>query len=600
MKGWHRWVIAFACFVVAFGLRLSATELNVKADPLNNAYEFYNTYQNQTVFIPVSETDGEICFGTRAGNAGSSAGVSYGTVGWQVFVQDKSGRVLQRINYKRGGNYLKQRDERVVNNYTYILYTLSLRVILGQLNSTAREAVNSGNAYMKLNACMVVNKFGTLTGSMDNNGNITGTIYTDYTSMCNSYEWSQGAKEGFRAYYDKTIENIYRSLSLNGGLGVERVSGAGTYIYGSKVSIDAVMKKGYVFAYWSGSSTCYTQKAVVTLSDNYAYTAYGRASSCRIYYYRNLNGSDTVYTSATYYYGSGAKSYAKPSWTQSGYQLWGWSSQRNASKPEYVAGSNLADDYVWTHQSGVNLYAVWQPNSYTIRYEIEGASHLSSPVNTRVGEVLRVDDSMRNSRTGYPVLFWSTRQDGMGLRLEPGQTIDVTTLAKSVGVFNSTGVEIKLYGVWACAPEILAEDYYFSLEEARNGLITEEKLASYIRCQDDIDGVIRYGRNGINDLYIENFAPERYQSLTEDACLEERIIACNSIGYSTIVVVKIHVVDTSFHVVETNVRKRIRFVSKKYLFSEDGNLREAAEGGLPENSLWRIKTEYLQILRDIY
>ena len=55
----------------------------VKADVYDNAYTFYQTYENEMVFKSGENNQGEIYYATKA-KKDSSAGIRYVTLGWKV------------------------------------------------------------------------------------------------------------------------------------------------------------------------------------------------------------------------------------------------------------------------------------------------------------------------------------------------------------------------------------------------------------------------------------------------------------------------------------------------------------------------------------
>ena len=589
-------------FAIAFLLLCGIPCAEAKADVMTDPYEFYQTYGNRTIFVPVSETDGEICFGTAAGIAPSGYAVSFRTEGWQVQVQDMSGRTLDRIHYKRGGDYLKERGrEKVVSNIEYNLYTIRLQTILSHLNGEAMLAVRQGKAVMKLNACMVVHKWGVDSGYMDADGTMHGFVYTDYESMCNSFGWPQQAKETFKGYYGKQIENIYRSLSLGKGQGVQSVSGNGQYLYGTRANFYATMERGYEFAYWSKDRSFYENPASFIMNRDYSLVAYGRKKYCKIRFLRNQEEKDTVKAERTYYYGEDKGTFGDRDWKKEGFYLEGWSKEAGSLISAYSVNDAISDDFVIeNHAKEVKLYGVWKPNHYRIVYKASDMSTWTTEESVDYSQSLVMKEDAVNSKTGLPIFSWKLYAMGEVFSFEPGQLVTVQELTEKLGIQNENHGTIVLHGQWASVPEIEGQDFYFSLEEARSGILTEEHFSSYVRCKDETDGKISYGIHEKNRFVFLFFQPEKYLDACESTVFTEILYAKNSIGYERELEIKVHLVDTSFRKIETNLRRRIRFVEKDSLFHPSGELKEASEGGLREESCWRKEEEYLKLLKRIF
>lgn len=576
-------------------LSTGAQYTEVSASPLDDSYQYFLKYGRETTFVPISQTDGEICFGTAAGSASSSDTIRYSTVGWQVCVVDGGGNILQRINYKKGGSYLTKRaPTSEVDHVKYNLYTIRLSTILGHLNSSAKRSVENGSAAIKLNACMTVVRNNVPSGSMDDSGRISGLVYTDYVSLCNAVDWSEGTKNFFKTYYGKQVKDLYRKLEVKCGTGIAGVYGGGNYIYGTAVRIQATPLKGYVFGYWVGSKSIYQQSADVVMSDNYVYTAYGTATYVTVTYYRNQTERDMVSTDRNLYYGKKGQTLLVPDWTNPGYSLSGWSEIRGGTV-KYAVNQYVIDEFVWTKQPRLNLYAAWKPHEYTISFEAKEGDYLPESVRTNITQNVGMPAGVRNMATKNTVYSWNTAKDGSGLDIRAGEIISVRELADYTGKINTNGAEITLYAIWSEAPVIVAEDYYFSAEEASQGKITEELLAKYVSCTDRYDGSITYGENAANQFIMLDFDASRYLDVHENTDFEEIFYARNSLGNERRLEVTVHIVDTSIRWKEKNCRTRVRFIKKDYVMGEEGEALAEEEGGLRANSVWRQK-DYWDLL----
>ena len=106
----------------------------------------------------------------------------------------------------------------------------------------------------------------------------TGTRTVYVRSVCDTTYYS--AANSANASKSTTVY----SVTLTAGTGVSAVSGAGNYITGASVSIDATVKTGYTWTNWTGSSTITTKATSVTVNDNKSYTANATANTYTIEY----------------------------------------------------------------------------------------------------------------------------------------------------------------------------------------------------------------------------------------------------------------------------------------------------------------------------
>ena len=115
----------------------------VKAAPLDNAYEFYQIYGKQISFVPLENGDGNIYYVSRGKSSTSS--IRYALIGWQVSILDSKGKVLDKIYYVRGGKNMVQLDKRTVNGYVYTLYKVTWSNLKSRMSDKARAALDKAD-----------------------------------------------------------------------------------------------------------------------------------------------------------------------------------------------------------------------------------------------------------------------------------------------------------------------------------------------------------------------------------------------------------------------------------------------------------------------
>ena len=170
----------------------------------------------------------------------------------------------------------------------------------------------------------------------------------------------------------------------------------------------------YPYAIGTGGSTtvrCWVQASV------FPYATYG------VYY--NANGGSGAPSAQTKTYGTNLTlSSTRP--TRTGYTFKGWATSANGSVV-YGAGS------IYTANAGVTLYAVWQINTYAVRYDANGGTGAPSAQTKTYGTTLKLSSTIP-TRTGYTFKGWATSASG--------------SAAYAAGANYTSNAAITLYAVW--------------------------------------------------------------------------------------------------------------------------------------------------------
>lgn len=152
---------------------------------------------------------------------------------------------------------------------------------------------------------------------------------------------------------------------------------------------------------------------------------------------------------------------------------------------------------------------------------------------------------------------------------------------------------ITLYAIWDTCPGILAKDRYYTLKQAKEGMITQQELLSHAKAFDREDGEICAGTDFEKNTCFEiaDYSPEEFTCFTQTGSVEKIYRVIDSSGNFFLMPVTIYIVDTA----PTQLTKRelygtTRFLSEKY-FGQD-----AKNGGLDNNSVWRRDPEYKSAL----
>ena len=144
----------------------------------------------------------------------------------------------------------------------------------------------------------------------------------------------------------------------------------------------------------------------------------------------NANGGSGAPSSQTKWYGESLTlSSTKP--TKTGYTFKGWSTSSSATSATWSAGGT------YTRNESNTLYAVWQANTYTIKYNANGGS--GAPSNqTKTHNKTLILSSTKPTRTNYNFEGWSTSSTATSAKYPAGGSYTDNKAA-------------TLYAVWTLA-----------------------------------------------------------------------------------------------------------------------------------------------------
>ena len=253
-----------------------------------------------------------------------------------------------------------------------------------------------------------------------------------------------------------------------------------------------------------------------------------------------------------------------------------WAENSLAGK-QYATGSeyNLIQNTV--------MYAIWdgeiKPITYIIRFGGNGAT---------AGEMADIQAKYDEQITLPDNAYVRTTDWGDSTFMGWNRTADTKTIEFSnqdiVSNLSSTdGDVVVLYAIWDDCPEITAKDRYFTLQEAQNGIITEEKLLETASADDDID-------TDINDkIYVKYYSENEWKQFTTKGSSLIKYEVIDSSGNVSNCTATVYIVDTTAQ--EVDDKRYARFINERYYN------KSFEEGGLEDNSIWKLP-EYAEVLED--
>ena len=570
------------------------------AGTYDNAYTYYTTYGNRMTFVPTSTTDGNISYATRARR--TSSGILFSNIGWKAVVKDKNGKILQEVYYKMGGSYLKTVDIRTASDgYEYSLYQVSLSDFKSRLSDSTRASLEAGKATVEFDACIIIKRNGVLSGGMTDAGVSWGTVYTTYTEIVNAEFWSADTQNNLKTYYDKEIEGLFYTLTLTKDSGIQSLQGAGTYCYGTQVNIYATPKSGYTFGKWKGDYTSSSQSAMITINKNMTIQATSSAQVLRIIYRRNYSQGDTTNLIQHYFPNANTHALLGRQWKAPGYSLTGWKSDPEGLGAEYGLEEQVTDAWITSKVPTYYLYGNWKANQYTIFFDPNGVIPGWEVDNPNYPQMLPMDviypDTItlpkcqyESTGTSKKFLGWSLTPHGERI-LRAEAKVPIQKLAIESGLEYEDGARITLYAIWDSMPTIQADNLYVPLKKANQGMVTEEYLISHASANDPEDGEI-------SNITLLDYDGEIYKNAKQEGYVYETFCAKDKSGNQVVKTIRVYLVDTTVYR-ESEVYGELRFISGDYLMKEDGSLVPRDEGGLDEDSRWRLEDELLRILKEL-
>lgn len=169
----------------------------------------------------------------------------------------------------------------------------------------------------------------------------------------------------------------------------------------------------------------------------------------------NANGGSGAPSSQSKYYGKTLTlSSTKP--TRTGYTFKGWATSSSGSVA-YASGAS------YTANASATLYAVWQANTYTVKYNASGGTGAPSNQTKTHGVALTLSStkptraSVNNDgvTTTYTFKGWATSANS-------------STVAYAAGAKYTTNASVTLYAVWSTASTVTEYDVTYNTNGGSN------------------------------------------------------------------------------------------------------------------------------------
>mgnify|MGYP000789111172 FL=1 len=300
----------------------------------------------------------------------------------------------------------------------------------------------------------------------DKAGNVSDYYSKSIPTVCTITLDSQGAdsgKEGTKTIYEKYEKGFYDTEDCTNKI----------------TSISIPQKTGFVFdGYYTEKNGKGTKMIdgtgnITSNFKNSYYTSAGTlyanwvAKKITVIFMRNTTANDTTSDTQEFTYGVTGQSFSAKGWTKKGYTLLGWHEDKNSTAKRYNIISGVQDTWIESKYNAssnhtVTLYAIWQPNTYTVKYNGNGATGGTTANSSHIYDVDKkltkngytraytvtynhnYTGSTNISKTAtYSFVNWNTAADGTGTKYANEATVKNLT-DKNNDTFN-------LYAIWKSA-----------------------------------------------------------------------------------------------------------------------------------------------------
>jgi len=405
------------------GIMLPRGEIEIyqAATSYTNAKEFYESTTRNGLYYHAEAAYGNIYYATQAKLAASSTNKKYYTVGFDITLSGSGHSVSFTV--QREGGSMTEVDSQNDGTYEYVLYSIE-NDTLYDLAIAADEAeaayvLDTSTINVEMNAIIVTKEGDTLGGSIteDDSGGFTqtGTIY-----RLKNTDDLKALKDIFTGHEFKSYMDIKEDME-NYQLQI-RYAVNGTPEVSENSSTAVTVGSGYKLANrtFDGIKVPY----VLHNSDKSLVI-----SSGRILQQMTLLGTDGLGLSKTGYHLPSGKEWVK------------------ADGTVFASGSThmpkSIEPRVGTKDYGLNLYANWKPNNYTVKYDNNGglgmvpdSSHTYDTPGT-----LRKNSCYKEGYSLVPGAEWNTKPDGTGESYGSGAYLKKNLTSENGGV-------VTLYANW--------------------------------------------------------------------------------------------------------------------------------------------------------
>lgn len=346
----------------------------------------------------------------------------------KVYYNANGGSIDSTKYYLSSENVYKESDsKRYYQTWTY--------------NSTKADGLVNASTFGLYRTGYRFTKWGTSTTG--------GTLFDQNDATVKPTDLNSSIKTGdcTRTLYAQWTPNTYTiKFDGNGSTSGSTASMSMTYDVAKNLTANGFTKSGYHFSGWNtkadGSGTSYYNKQSVknlTATHGATITLYAQWDTNSYTIAFDGNGNTGGTTSSMTMNFDVAKNLNKNGYTRTGYTFSKWNTKANGSGTNYTNQQSVKN--LTTVNGGTfYLYAQWTPNTYTIKFNGNGATSGSTASMSMTYDVAKNLTANGFKKTGYIFDGWNTNSSGTGTNYTDKQSVKNLT--------STNGGTVTLYAKW--------------------------------------------------------------------------------------------------------------------------------------------------------
>ena len=307
--------------------------------------------------------------------------------------------------------------------------------------STASMSMTYGTA--KALTANGFTKTGYVFNGWDTKADGSGTDYSNQQSVKN-LTTTNGATITLYAKWKPITYTI--NFNGNGSTSGSTASMSMTYDVAKNLTANGFAKTGYHFSGWNtkadGSGTSYyNQQSVknLTTTNGATITLYAQWSTNSYTIAFDGNGNTGGTTSSMTMKFDETKALTANGYTKTGHTFSKWTTKSDGSGTSYTNKQSVKN-LTSTNGATVYLYAQWTANTYTIKFDGNGATSGSTASMSMTYGVAKNLTANGFARTGHYFNGWNTKADGSGTSYTNKQSVKNLT--------STNGATVTLYAQW--------------------------------------------------------------------------------------------------------------------------------------------------------
>ena len=317
-----------------------------------------------------------------------------------------------------------------------------------------KSSINA-TSNVNVSSC-TLNNDNTFNCNNDNTTNINSNAWYKTTNKDIELTYNASGKVNIVARtYDKSNNyaeskkdfNVYKAIFKKGS--VDKIGNGTTDI--TKICLadisgtcsiksPTIEKLGYNVVGWNTNANATTSSWNANTNKNNVNGTYYpivKAKTIKVIFYRNASTSDSTTATQTFTYGVSGQAFSDKGWTNTGHTMAGWARSKTATTKDYNVLSGVNDTWIDKYAPSIDLYAVWNKNTYTISYDANGGTEAPAAQTKYYGTDIELSETIPKKDCSQ-FLGWNTKKDGTG------------TTYKSKGIYKANK-DITLYAKWQTA-----------------------------------------------------------------------------------------------------------------------------------------------------